>query len=132
MRKWGGVMTCHQAMRMHSPVIFRSQCRKNAILKSFEFDDFNEICRNRCLFLLTRGRKVRFFPVFSMKSLELAFWTTLLGPRPDDTVNDLTAISPRGVNTLSIAVKTTSFTRFCTLIIAKSTTFLSSIFIFCD
>ena len=35
------------------------------------------------------------FSVFAVKSLQLELWTTLLGPPPDDSVINLTAISTR-------------------------------------
>ena len=54
------------------------------------------------------------------------FLTILLGPRPDDTVIDITAISTPGITTLSIAVKVASSTRFSTVITALSTAFLIS------
>ena len=65
------------------------------------------------------------FSVFPLESFWPRFWTMLLGPRPDDSVIDLTAISARRIATLSTAVEIASLIRFSTVKTALSTTFLS-------
>ena len=62
--------------------------------------------------------------VIPVKSFWSGFWTTLLGPRPDDSVVDFTAISTRGCTNLSIAVKIASSVQFSTFITALSAAFL--------
>ena len=52
--------------------------------------------------------------MFPKKSLWSESWTTLLGPRPDDPVIDLMAISTLGITTLTIVVKIASKTQVST------------------
>ena len=61
------------------------------------------------------------FTVVPVKCLLSRFSTLLLGPRPDDSVNDLTVISTLGINTLSVVVTVPSKIRFWTAMTALST-----------
>ena len=64
------------------------------------------------------------FSVYPEKSFRSSLRTTLLGPRLDDSVIDLKAISTHGINTLSIAVKIASCICFLTVMTALSTALL--------
>ena len=64
------------------------------------------------------------FSLFPMQSLLSTFGTLLLVPCLDELVNDITAISTRGITTLSIAVKIASCMRLSTISTALSTAFL--------
>ena len=104
-------------MSVRISVIIRSQCWKVAILETFIITSF----------IISILIKVQTYSatVFSIpcevSSIRFLDQTMLQGPRPDDPVIDLTAISTHRFTTLSIAVKIASKTRFLTVKTAVST-----------
>ena len=62
--------------------------------------------------------------IFPVKSLRSGFWTTMLGPCPDEPQTDLMACSVRGSITFSFPVKSASCMRFSTVKTSLSNVFL--------
>ena len=112
------------------PVIGRFRSRKVAIL---EFSTSRVSSFLFWLILKTTWLEADMsgvFSVFPEKSLWSGFWTVLCGPSSDHSLIDLTAFSTLCITTLSIAVKSASFTLFSTAVTALSSSFLISSAIF--
>ena len=112
------------------PVMIKFHYQKIAVHKSSNFASLIILIRSGIQVYLAKCCHESSFSRFSEKSLWSRFSTTLLGPRLDDTVINITVISTLCMTRLSIAVKIASSGRVSTAATTVLTSFLALLVIF--